>query len=192
METGFFAKRRAAREKRIRAMMDEALLAAEARRAEDAARDLKISENVASKLDKIARRQDKTELLCEDIQETLGDLNAKASPEAGSVPDGLFCETLEAFDLLRRFCDRSTDSELAAHSPRLGEKMNETLARYGVVRIDQTGVPVDSRLHKVYSVEPPLDERSSGTVKRIIVAGCVQGERVIRRALIIAYGSWSS
>ncbi|MDO4546907.1 MAG: hypothetical protein Q4D04_02280 [Clostridia bacterium] len=151
-------------------------------------------EDILGRLDKMAKRQNKVEIICEDILELLNESHIekdKVKSNADmplSVPGELFCEVLEAYDILSGYCEKSEDGELSAQTPFLNAKVNHDMSKRGFSRIDKTGVLVDTRLHEINCVYPAPDAALVNTVKHIIIAGCTHGDIVIKRAIIEAYG----
>jgi molecular chaperone GrpE len=65
-------------------------------------------------------------------------------------------------------------------------KFEDILERYGVERIDQTGVPFDVNLHDAMLRQKPEDDSiESGTVLQVLENGYKIGDKTVRHAKVI-------
>ncbi len=92
-------------------------------------------------------------------------------------------------DLLRTL-DASKESEVEenflAGVEMVSNKFAEILAKHGIEKIDETGVPFDVNLHDALLKQPASDEDTpSDTVLQILERGYRMGEKVIKHAKVI-------
>ena len=68
----------------------------------------------------------------------------------------------------------------------VASKFDEVLNRYGVERIDDTGVPFDVNIHDAMLRQPAPDKKTkSDTVLNVLESGYKIGDRVIKHAKVI-------
>ena len=68
----------------------------------------------------------------------------------------------------------------------VANKFEEVLSKYGVERIDETGVPFDVNLHDAMLKQPaPDDKTNSDTVLQVLESGYKIGNKVIKHAKVI-------
>jgi molecular chaperone GrpE len=68
----------------------------------------------------------------------------------------------------------------------VASKFEDVLAKYGVERIDETGIPFDVNLHDALLRQPAGDDKiKSDTVLQVLESGYKIGDKVIRHAKVI-------
>lgn len=68
----------------------------------------------------------------------------------------------------------------------VANKFEEVLKKYGVEKIDETGIPFDVNLHDALLRQPAPDEKTeSNTVLQVLESGYKIGDRVIKHAKVI-------
>ena len=101
---------------------------------------------------------------------------------------------LEAFlpindDLIRTLKamkESETDSSYLDGVQLIANKFEDVLQKYGVERIDETGVPFDVDLHDAMLRQKPEDESiESGTVLQVLENGYKIGDKTLRHAKVI-------
>ena len=92
-------------------------------------------------------------------------------------------------DLLRTLDaskDSSVDENFLAGVEMVSQKFAEILAKHGIEKIDDTGVPFDVNLHDSLLRQPATDEKTpSDTVLQVLERGYRMGEKVIKHAKVI-------
>ena len=92
-------------------------------------------------------------------------------------------------DLLRTLDaskDSSVDENFLAGVEMVSQKFAEILAKHGIEKIDDTGVPFDVNLHDALLRQPATDEKTpSDTVLQVLERGYRMGEKVIKHAKVI-------
>jgi molecular chaperone GrpE len=86
-------------------------------------------------------------------------------------------------DLERALANRPAEDAWANGVELIVRKFQATLEAEGVTRMDAVGKPFDPNLHEAILQEPSA-EHESGTVIAVLQHGYVQGERVLRPALV--------
>ena len=80
----------------------------------------------------------------------------------------------------------NADSSYMDGIKMVADKFEEVLKKYGVERIDQTGVPFNVDLHDAMLIQKPEDDSvESGTVLQVIENGYIIGEKTLRHAKVI-------
>jgi len=92
-------------------------------------------------------------------------------------------------DLLRTLDaskDSAVDENFLAGIEMVSNKFAEILAKNGIEKIDETGVPFDVNLHDALLRQPaPDDKTPSDTVLQVLERGYRMGEKVIKHAKVI-------
>ena len=92
-------------------------------------------------------------------------------------------------DLLRTLDaskDSSVDENFLAGVEMVSQKFAEILAKHGIEKIDDTGVPFDVNLNDALLRQPATDEKTpSDTVLQVLERGYRMGEKVIKHAKVI-------
>jgi molecular chaperone GrpE len=92
-------------------------------------------------------------------------------------------------DLLRTLDaskDSAVDENFLAGVEMVSNKFAEILAKHGIEKIDNTGVPFDVNLHDALLRQPAGDDKTpSDTVIQVLERGYRMGEKVIKHAKVI-------
>ncbi|HCD52314.1 MAG TPA: nucleotide exchange factor GrpE [Balneolaceae bacterium] len=99
-------------------------------------------------------------------------------------------EFLPISEDMKRTLDASEGSEIDKSFlegvKMVASKFDEVLNRYGVERIDDTGVPFDVNIHDAMLRQPAPDKKTkSDTVLNVLESGYKIGDRVIKHAKVI-------
>lgn len=99
-------------------------------------------------------------------------------------------EFLPVNDDLQRALNAAAAAEVSASIldgiRMVADKFADTLARHGMSRIDEVGVPFDVNLHEALLRQAPAEEgMASNTVMAILEPGYRLGDRVVRHAKVI-------
>lgn len=124
----------------------------------------------------------------------LENVRKRVQKERFMLREQVKAEALEDFlplnDDLLRTLDASKDIEVEenflAGVKLVSDKFSEILAKHGIERIDETGVPFDVNLHDALLKQPAPDENTaSDIVLQVLERGYRMGERVIKHAKVI-------
>lgn len=118
---------------------------------------------------------------------------AKERLEVWAKAQGELIERLvDGLDDLTRFADvdqTTTDAKTVHDGVELvRRKFWKALDAVGLVRIDQTGVPFDPKLHEAVTMGPAATPEQDHTVGAVLQAGYRLGETLIRPARVMVLG----
>ncbi|GAB4502820.1 MAG: nucleotide exchange factor GrpE [Anaerolineales bacterium] len=149
-------------------------------------------ENPAESLSgQLAEAQARAQEYLEALQRERADFTnfrRRAEQEKSQIWSQASGETMKKFlpvldDLERALQNRPADDVWADGVDLILRKFQSLLEKEGVVRIQAEGQPFDPNLHEAIMQEPS-DAHSSGTVMAVLQQGYLQGERVLRPALV--------
>lgn len=124
----------------------------------------------------------------------LENVRKRIQKERFQLRESVKAEALEDFlplnDDLLRTLDASKDIEVEKNFLEgvelVSNKFVAILAKHGIERIDETGVPFDVNLHDALLKQPAPDEDTpSDTVLQILERGYRMGDKVIKHAKVI-------
>lgn len=134
-------------------------------------------------LEKVNKKQSRTQALCEDILETL----SEGEEPPNGVPFELFFGVMEYYELLSHYCAKSRDEALAQQVPLLAEKTELLLKEHGIERICEAGVVADPSLHKIERTEEPPSPERDKTVAEVLSSGYRMSGKVLQKARVTAF-----
>ena len=126
--------------------------------------------------------------------EELENVRKRVQKERFQLREQVKAEALQDFlplnDDLLRTLDASKETEVEenflAGVEMVSNKFDEILSKYGIEKIDETGVPFDVNLHDALLRQPASDDKiHSDTVLQILERGYRMGEKVIKHAKVI-------
>ena len=121
-------------------------------------------------------------------------LKKRVQRERVQIYENAKADALKAFlpinDDLKRTLEASAkmevDDKFLEGIQMVAGKFEDALEKYGIVRIDDTGVPFNVDVHEALMRQPaPNDETESNTVLQILEPGYKMGDKVIRHAKVI-------
>tara|TARA_R110002126_G_scaffold14765_3_gene61328 strand:+ start:7346 stop:7924 length:579 start_codon:yes stop_codon:yes gene_type:complete len=124
----------------------------------------------------------------------LENVRKRVQKERFQLREQVKAEALQDFlplnDDLLRTLDASKETEVEenflAGVEMVSNKFDEILSKYGIEKIDETGVPFDVNLHDALLRQPASDDKiHSDTVLQILERGYRMGEKVIKHAKVI-------
>ncbi len=153
-------------------------------------------------------KKDEKELRIEELEQELAtakdtilrkaaeleNVRKRVQKERFQLREQVKAEALQDFlplnDDLLRTLDASKESEVEenflAGVEMVSNKFAEILAKHGIEKIDETGVPFDVNLHDALLRQPAPDEDTpDDTVLQILERGYRMGDKVIKHAKVI-------
>lgn len=124
----------------------------------------------------------------------LENVRKRVQKERFTLREQVKAEALEDFlplnDDLLRTLDASKEANIEKSFlegiEMVSNKFGDILAKYGVDKIDETGVPFDVNLHDALLRQPaPDDDTPADTVLQVLERGYKMGERTIKHAKVI-------
>lgn len=124
----------------------------------------------------------------------LENVRKRVQKERFQLREQVKAEALQDFlplndDLLRTLDaskDSAVDKNFLAGVEMVSNKFAEILAKHGIEKIDETGIPFDVNLHDALLRQPATDEKTpSDTVLQVLERGYRMGEKVIKHAKVI-------
>lgn len=149
-------------------------------------KDLRIEEleaELAIAKDSVLRKAAELENVRKRVQKERFQLREQVKAEATQ-------DFLPLNDDLLRTLDASKDSDVEenflAGVELVSNKFAEILAKHGIEKIDETGVPFDVNLHDALLRQPaPDDKTPSDMVLQVLERGYRMGDKVIKHAKVI-------
>lgn len=124
----------------------------------------------------------------------LENVRKRVQKERFQLREQVKAEALQDFlplndDLLRTLDaskDSAVDKNFLAGVEMVSNKFAEILAKHGIEKIDEIGIPFDVNLHDALLRQPAEDEKTpSDTVLQVLERGYRMGEKVIKHAKVI-------
>lgn len=121
-------------------------------------------------------------------------LKKRVQRERVQIYESAKIDALKAFlpinDDLKRTLEASekmqVDDKFLEGIEMVAGKFEDALEKYGIERIDETGVPFNVDVHEALMRQPaPNDETESNTILQIMEPGYKMGDKVIRHAKVI-------
>lgn len=121
-------------------------------------------------------------------------LKKRVQRERAQIYESAKIDALKAFlpinDDLKRTLEASekmeVDDKFLEGIQMVAGKFEDALEKYGIERIDDTGVPFNVDVHEALMRQPaPNDEIDSNTVLQVLEPGYRMGDKVIRHAKVI-------
>ena len=167
---------------------------------EDVEIDNSLYEELKTLLKRIGRSEQKashvTELLKDEISESLskhGELVDKIREESNQVNQQLktlergFLDYFDILDNLEIAVEQINDKEFL-HSVKVALKVKKQINdRMGIQRIPGEGAQLDSEVHYVIDTVKTDREELDNTVQKVIESGYRRGNRLMRKATVVAY-----
>ncbi len=149
------------------------------------------SEEFAALITQLSETQAKAQEYLEALQRERADFTnfrRRMELEKDQIGRWTSGETIKKFlpvldDLERALAHRPADDSWAGGVELVCRKFQSILDAEGITRIDATGKPFDPTLHEAIMQEPS-EQHESGTVIEVLQQGYMQGERVLRPALV--------
>ena len=144
---------------------------------------VKLEKELADSKDSLLRKAAELENVRKRVQRERVSLFEEAKVSA-------LADFLPVSEDMKRVLDASNGTDIEKNFLEgvklVANKFEEVLAKYGVERIDETGVPFDVNLHDAMLRQPaPDDKTSSDTVLQVLESGYKVGNKVIRHAKVI-------